>query len=987
MRSLRFSTVVAAILLCGISALAQTQPSLENGFKDYGSIHGSNIDSVNLTTGNWMLHAPLIPGVPQRGALAAHYFSFVSSKNWQIRCSSNPTTGQTCFWASGGTGVVLGRSNAISVHRTVDIFGSGTGTITYEGYGYTINTADGSSHQLYGIPGTQDANGDATVYESLDTSGYHLALSNADSNGVFGTATVMDRQGSHYVGNFGPYQNCPKASGNKPPSPGSHPPVIDDAPLGDRYCSQTAFMSQITDADGNVMTYFTPQNQVAGQDTVARSQPLESGTPTTDYSGCVSRFTISYAFISYYSGPGGTTQQVKACYAAVPFQTAFNATVYGSVAVSEAQNVSANYNSTLGGYFVQELVTLVLADGSKWTFDYDSYLEVTSVGLPTGGSIGLTWTTINFANCNPPDPTYLSRAVASRTLNDNNGHSSTWNYTWGTPASGSLVNTVTDPLGNDAVHTFTALSSQGSGNGCFFYETRTQDYQGTGGSRQLLKQVDTVYSSAPFSVLTSAISAVGNVVPTSIQTTVYPSGKVNLVTKSYDTGLGTNAPIFGNVTTEKDYDWGQGAPGPLLRETDTTYEWQANSAYLTAHMLDLPASVVVKDGNGNRMAETDYTYDEPAYLTSSGITTQHGAAPNPSPVRGNLTTVSKWLNTSSSPVVSHTNWYDTGEAYQAIDPLGHATTHSYSSSFAGAYPTQSCNALSQCAGGNYDFTTGLLTSFTDANGKTSNYSYDLMERLTLAQLPADPAGNRPQTSFTYSAPNVFPLNLQRTRSITASLNDVATIYYDGLGRAYRTQHTTPDGNSTVDTTYDGLDHVVQVTNPYYSTSDPTYGVIQTQYDALGRATQMTRQDGSVSTVAYDYVPIQAAPGDCTKSTDEAGKQRLTCSDGLGRLIEVHEPGDNFNGSQAQGSFSVGGSLQTHTIPGTNATGATGSVTINGSEQSVNQSTRYCAQYDESGNCVDWEIDSGWVSIQAASPSRSTATPTATVLAPATAGRS
>src|SRR5690349_22347067 len=33
--------------------------------------------------------------------------------------------------------------------------------------------------------------------------------------------------------------------------------------------------------------------------------------------------------------------------------------------------------------------------------------------------------------------------------------------------------------------------------------------------------------------------------PTSIQTTLYPSGKVNLVTKSYDTGLGAGAPIFG----------------------------------------------------------------------------------------------------------------------------------------------------------------------------------------------------------------------------------------------------------------------------------------------------------------------------------------------------------------------------------------------------------------------------------------------------------
>src|SRR5579864_5511211 len=43
---------LASFFACGaIAASAQTQPNLENGFKDYGSIHGSNIDSVNLTTG------------------------------------------------------------------------------------------------------------------------------------------------------------------------------------------------------------------------------------------------------------------------------------------------------------------------------------------------------------------------------------------------------------------------------------------------------------------------------------------------------------------------------------------------------------------------------------------------------------------------------------------------------------------------------------------------------------------------------------------------------------------------------------------------------------------------------------------------------------------------------------------------------------------------------------------------------------------------
>src|SRR5262249_27232343 len=152
------------------------------------------------------------------------------------------------------------------------------------------------------------------------------------------------------------------------------------------------------------------------------------------------------------------------------------------------------------------------------------------------------------------------------------------------------------------------------------------------------------------------------------------------VTKQYDNGSAPGRPVFGNVVVEKEYDWGQGAPGPLLKETDTTYQWQVNSNYLTSRLVDLPALVIIKDGSGNRVAETDYTYDEPAYLTASGISTQHFAPP--CPVRGNLTTVSRWLNTTNTWITSHTNWYDTGEAYQQIDPLGHTTTHSYDAAYA-----------------------------------------------------------------------------------------------------------------------------------------------------------------------------------------------------------------------------------------------------------------------------------------------------------------
>src|SRR5262249_40675909 len=65
--------------------------------------------------------------------------------------------------------------------------------------------------------------------------------------------------------------------------------------------------------------------------------------------------------------------------------------------------------------------------------------------------------------------------------------------------------------------------------------------------------------------------------------------------------------------------------------------------------------------------------------------------------------------------------------------------------------------------------------------------------------------------------------------------------------------------------------------------------------------------------------------------DEAGNPRRGCTDGLGRLIEVDEPGGESPGSVASGSLSISGTLQSK--PATSGTPGTGSVTITGNEQS------------------------------------------------------
>jgi RHS repeat-associated protein len=961
---------------------AQTAPNLENGWKPYGSYDGSHLDTVNVMNGNLMFHGPLTPAPPQRGSIKVSNTLYASSKDWQAICQTPPNSGLVCNWQKGGAGVIILPTPGLSVHRTRNnsYFG-GEGDPTTAAAGYTLVTADQSSHQLHPVAGTADANGEATQFDSPDLSGFHVVLSAPDpTTGVFSQVTVMDRSGTQYQGTFHQIGTCGRAPTNFMIGvPGPIQPMIDDAPAGEQYCPEIAFASLVTDSNGNQVVLHGPTNSSPTEDTLGRTPALTTANVSTDFSGCVSSQPISSAMFYPYQDPNGVVRNIKFCAAEIPIHTAFGQTANPSI----GEAITSTDQSS--GLHYIPLVTAVLPDGTKWTFDYDNYGEIISIGLPTGGSISYTWTTIAPLACNDGSPSHFSRAVATRTLRDGQGHTYVWTYHWGTISSGTVTNIVTDPLGNDTVHIFSDLSLQlGSTPFCKFYETSTIQYQGAQSANHPLQQVDTTYSAANIQGDVEDV-APANVFATDVLTTLYPSGKVRKIHKDPDTGLGPGLPIFGNVKKELEYDWGQGQPGPLLRETDTTYQWENNAAYLTAHLLDLPASVIVYDGAHNKMAETDYLYDETAYLATlnPAVTTQHIAPPNG--LRGNLTTLSHWLNTTNSFISSHTNWYDTGEPFQKIDPLGHTTTLSYDPAYVGGYVTQTCSpqtgSVAHCVSGTYDFTTGVLTSLTNENatsqasGNTSgdqahtrNYTYDYMFRLTSAQAPPDPSngGSRAQTSFTFSAPNTFPVNVQRTKSITTALNDSATSFFDGLGRANQSQHVLPNGTATVDTTFDVAGRVATVSNPYFATTDPTYGITTSQYDALDRVIQTTKQDGSSSSVSYDLA-ASGVQGICTTSVDEAGKLRRGCSDALGRLVEVDEPNQAATATYAQASVTVGGSEQANPLPGAPGSGY---VDIGGSEGT----SQVCTDPEPPTQPVCHNVpDSGSVSIQVGSyPAKSVA---------------
>ena len=529
------------------------------------------------------------------------------------------------------------------------------------------------------------------------------------------------------------------------------------------------------------------------------------------------------------------------------------------------------------------LQSIVLPNGTAWTFTYsnDFFGNLTQITFPTGGTIAYTWSDAGEIGITP--------SVASRTVNANDGTGNqAWSYSY-TGGTNTYTTTVSDPLGNNTVYTNTCFGT------CGGYTTKVQYYQG---SSNLVKTVSTTYSSSasPFGGNSTLGVPNMNVVPTQITTTWAANGKTDQVSKGYDAGFtfpdpngnGTNyTGLYGKVVTQKDYDYGttSGQPGPLLRQTNTSYLWQSPNphyaTYLSNNMLNLVYSTQVTDGT-NQKANTQYGYDETT-PTASGL----GASQNLDtsvwtiPYRGNQTSVNRWLNLPTvQTLTSKTTYYDTGMPLVAKDPLLNPTTYFYSSTFQDAYVTQIENALGQSTYFNYDYDTGLKTSTTDPNQLVTTYSYDSMWRLLQANHPdnGEDTVTRQESSFPFTA--------TLTSTINTTQNKIPLSVFDGLGRVSETQLTSdPQGIVYTDTTYDGLGHVASVSNPYRTGTDATSspkGTVTTYgYDALGRKISETYPDGSVLTTAYC--------GPSTLVTDPTGKWRRSRVNGIGQLVEVDEP--------------------------------------------------------------------------------------------------
>src|ERR1700733_3374411 len=785
------------------SAIAQQDQVFETGLNPYRTYQSGNIDSINVLNRGLNEDIPLI-SYPQRGGKLNLDFDlhYINQGNWY-----NCTPGTNCSGYYGSGQALINGFGVIPKNwpsywgTTCQSTGDQYGDWTCQG---SATMSDGSVHSM--LPVT------VSNWESEDTSGLQMG-------GVFalggGNAPpfLIDANGTRY---------------SQPYAPSYFPGPVG----GESY--YTYVPTLVEDVNGNEISY----SQTAGwTDTMGRTIALPMSVST---SICPQQSPLLAPVAAYtWSLPGvsgGTgTYTLTFCYVYVP--------------------VTVNWDAQILHESEEELQTVILPNGTSWTFQYtsDGHGDLSQITFPTGGTLSYTWSTDN-PLCNSY---YYSnaRAVVTRTLNPNDGVSPAATWTYG----GSLVvPVVTDPASNDTVHTFSSLVT----NACPYYETETQYYQGSHSSGTLLKTVNTKYQA----LWSSSIYTTGLGQP-SQTTSLWANGQENETSYTYDSALnfhaadyvsstefsthmgGTYPPAsYGLLETKKDYDYGNGAPGSLLRTTTTTYEALSNSNYLTNNMLALPASVAIT-GSGPG-STTTYAFDQQTPV-SSGFTTIHSSSPPGGTYRGNPTTVSRYLNTTGTYLNTTSTFFDTGMVHVVTDPKTNPTaTYLYSPTYVGTYPTSVTNALGQTTTYAYDFNTGLMTSTTDPNNQTASATYDEMLRTTEINYP-----DNGKTTYSYNDLSLDP-TVTTTKLATPDPSITSVQTFDGLGLPFKTQITSVSPAITTYMSYDGLGRAASVYNPTgcnpptTNCGESTWGDTITAYDALSRPTKITEQDNSTITYAY-----------------------------------------------------------------------------------------------------------------------------------------
>ena len=363
---------------------------------------------------------------------------------------------------------------------------------------------------------------------------------------------------------------------------------------------------------------------------------------------------------------------------------------------------------------------IVLPNGLTYTFQYNNYGEIIKITYPSGGytrydyqafpKAQYEWTSgvSNYADERDVVAKYVCRtSITTAGATSPSGYvngtaenncpvpEDTTTYTRTPTNATTTAATVVDPMGNQTVYSFNAsipnyayqntLGLINVGLNTIPLETSRVTYQGTS---TVLSTVNTAY--------VSPLTQQSSVLPFS-RTTILPTGQQSQTQWVRDYSVRTVSPTVldrgvntsttyqiqtGNLLEQRDYDFGQGAVGPLLKTTD--YTWlqtnPVNSADYTSsqiYILDRKLSEKVFDGSGNQKAQTTYEYDNyTGGIVISGAA-QHGTVANSygptyTTCVAMWTAVNRWRSTDGAYLTNrNVQSDDAGNVLVMSDPAGH----------------------------------------------------------------------------------------------------------------------------------------------------------------------------------------------------------------------------------------------------------------------------------------------------------------------------
>jgi RHS repeat-associated protein len=450
-----------------------------------------------------------------------------------------------------------------------------------------------------------------------------------------------------------------------------------------------------------------------------------------------------------------------------------------------------------------------------------------------------------------------------------------------------------------------------------------------------------LYYDASGSLLRTVTKAWTSYLQLAAECTTLPNGKASGTFYQYEAypipgglAIASNpSSITTNLPTDAaEYDYGlvttpcQKPSSTPTRETVTTYAAFSNTPLWPTitegstnislpPMADRPATVITYQ-NGTAIAETDYAYDQTAVTSVSPTPLGHDEAnyENGSTVgRGNLTTLTRKCfqgSTTCTNSVTTIAYDTTGQAVSVTDAKlnqikllytdNYTTDDGSPSGNTNTYLTTiirpTTNGVPHIETFQWDFNKGELRTLTDENSQQTSYQYlDPWWRLTKSTFPD---GGSITKTYQDAGPNP---TVTTNTAITSSVSLTSTTIMDAVGHVIHTQlNTDPDGPDYVDTVYDGLGRVASVSNPYRSTSDPTYGLTTFSYDSLDRKTVQVQPDGSKLQWCYENIASSGQTNcaanassqtntEWVDSSDVAGNHWQRTYDALGRLTSVLEP--------------------------------------------------------------------------------------------------